>query len=53
MGQETQSCGRIFNLNLQDPGKNNQQTVRQEPFSYHDISFYDYFVFCYDYFVNL
>lgn len=53
MGQEMQSCGRIFNLNLQGPGNKNQQTVRQEPLSYNDISFYDYFVFCYDNFVNL
>lgn len=53
MGQEMQSCGRIFNLNLQGPGKKNQQTVRQEPLSCNDISFYDYFVFCYDYFVSL
>lgn len=53
MGQEMQSCGRIFILNLQGPGKKNQPTERQEPLSYNDISFYDYFVFCYDYFVNL
>lgn len=45
MGQEMQSCGRIFNLNLQGPGNKNQQTVRQEPLSYNDISFYDYLSF--------